>query len=585
MAIGFYLCWWYVDFLPDATLLFSDIGILPRAAAIGGLLRPYRFSLMDAVGAPWAVQLFLLLGMATAFLFMIGYRTRFVAIANFLMVMSVQERNILVLDGSDTAFRVLCFWLIFCPIERAWSVDSLVAAARGTPLSRIAGVFPIRILQLEIGMVYLLNYWNKSYGSHWQDGTALHYAIHLEDFLVRDLGTAVADWRWFTWIGTYGTLIWELAFFFLVFSPVLQPYLRALGLSAGFGFHAGIAALMRVGWFSYLMPTTYLVFFDATWIERPLAWLRYRLGPPSRALFFDGHSQVSKGAAVLLGSADLFGRLGAVDIRDAAAMEPHQDLKRRHLTNQVHLLAGSRVFEGFDALLAAASVSPALAIPALLLRTPGLKQLGAAIWANALAGSRTHLQPIAEGASGEPKPVLPAPLAATLTWAGRGALFTVFFFSMWNALPPDVRERHRCPAVAVNLLDFAGLWQGWDMFSPNPLDWEGHLKIVGTLTNQQEVDLLSLGYGQGGFNPTRPYYDGWYYSRWMKVAERISNNNWLDFRLEYGRSICRQYNSARKQGEPMLATFKIYWVERPIQPPGVPPVEWNEVLIWDHHCF
>lgn len=469
------LVWWYVDLLPDVAVFYSDAGMLPRGAALSGLLRENRFSLMDSIGSAWGATAFLLVGMTAAAALAVGFRTRIAAILNFVFLLSVHERNILHLDGADTLFRVLSFWLMFAPIGRWMALDARLAGRQSTP---VGPAFVVRFLQLQICFVYLYNFANKLGGQKWVDGTALYFTLHLRDFLVRDLGSYLADVRVFTEVGTYLTLSTEACFMPFVLLPFLQPYLRTFGLASGLAFHTGIALLMKVGWFPYLMPATYLLFLEPAWIER------------------------------------------TVD------------------------LLGSRLFHG---------------------GTGG-------------DGGADSVQP----------EVLDVPPAGRggrrLLWqSGRLALLFIFASSMWFAAP---RGLHRTqPGWNVALVETLGLWQTWDMFSPNPLSIEGHLDIQGTLTDGSTIDLMAAGYGQGGWNPKRPYFDGWYYSRWMKVAERLHTSDWQRFRLEYARAICRRFNASRSADEPQLDSFTITWIERAVPAQGEPEPEWRTIAIWEHHCF
>lgn len=479
VVFGVMLAWHFLDYVPDAGLLFADWGILPRSFAFGGGLRESRLSLLDAVGTTWMATAFLVASIGAAVMLAAGYRTRLASVLCFLAVLSVHERNPLVLDGSDTVFRVVAFWLMFAPIGRSLSLDGAIARARGLAIARTGPAFTLRLLQLQVTAIYALNFWNKAQGSRWADGSALHFALHLEDFLVRDLGTYVADWEWFTVIGTYGALVFEGLFLPLVFFPLFQPYLRAVGLAMGAAFHGSIALLMKVGWFSYVMPATYLLFFEPAWVE----WVAARL------------------SAVL----------------------------------------GPRVRRAGDRMVRALAALPA---------------------------SRP---PTSDRANG------PAMML------GRAALAVLFALSLWYATPKPVGPA--LPYHAAYVVELCGLHQSWDMFAPQPLDHEGRLEIVGKLENGVEIDLLRAGYGQGGFRPTRPYYDGWYYSRWFKVAERMASPDWVDYRLEYARSICRAYNSDLALGTPRLKTFEIRWVRRRIVYPEEQVPEWGATLIWEHRCY
>ena len=162
-------------------------------------------------------------------------------------------------------------------------------------------------------------------------------------------------------------------------------------------------------------------------------------------------------------------------------------------------------------------------------------------------------------------------------------MFCLFALSLWYATPPPYGPI--IPYHAAYAVEMVGLHQSWDMFAPNPLDHEGRLSINGTLENGESIDLLKAGYGQGGFNPTRYYYDGWYYSRWFKVAERVASPDWDAYRLDYARSICRAYNDGLEDGAPRLKTFQISWLHRPVVFPEQPRPDWSESVFWEHTCY
>jgi hypothetical protein len=105
--------------------------------------------------------------------------------------------------------------------------------------------------------------------------------------------------------------------------------------------------------------------------------------------------------------------------------------------------------------------------------------------------------------------------------------------------------------------------------------------VTGLLEDGTSIDLLAAGYGQGGWNPTRPYYDGWSYSRWYKVAELLHRTDWGGYRAPYARSICRAY--AASNG-PRLVAVRVDWVELAINPPGRPPGPWLESRLVEARC-
>ncbi|MCI0349188.1 MAG: HTTM domain-containing protein, partial [Acidobacteriales bacterium] len=107
---------------------------------------------------------------------LVGYRTRLLAVLNFLLVLSVHERNVYVLTGADTAMRVLSFWMMFIPLGDYYSMDSF----RCPKDYRSAFAFPVRLIQFQVALIYLVAGLLKLSGEAWQNGEALFYVLQLE---------------------------------------------------------------------------------------------------------------------------------------------------------------------------------------------------------------------------------------------------------------------------------------------------------------------------------------------------------------------------------------------------------------------
>jgi hypothetical protein len=116
-----------------AKWFYSDSGIIPRAALFDGLIRTPRFSLLDAVGQAWLAEAFFLLWIAVLSGLLLGYRTRWMAVLNYILILSVHERNGFILTGADTALRVFSFWMMFAPLAQHYALDAL---RRKTPPHR-----------------------------------------------------------------------------------------------------------------------------------------------------------------------------------------------------------------------------------------------------------------------------------------------------------------------------------------------------------------------------------------------------------------------------------------------------------------
>ncbi len=267
--------------LPLATFFYSDQGVVPRSALLD-LARGDRFSLMDALPHPWMATLFFLLWAAVALGLLLGYRTRALAVANFLILLSVHERNVYVLTGADSILRALSFWMIFIPLNAYYSLDARHARRAGRPFERSGYAFPVQMMQLQVAVVYIFAGWLKALGPMWTGGEAMAYIVQLNALLLpfglwfREVAPAAL----LTFM-THITIVGELSFVLLVFAPFGQPLLRVLGLLFGLALHTGIALLLSIPDFSVVMIASYLIFLPPSWLAAADDWLRARLHRPA----------------------------------------------------------------------------------------------------------------------------------------------------------------------------------------------------------------------------------------------------------------------------------------------------------------
>ncbi len=264
--------------LPTARLFYSDEGLLPRSA-LQSLQRAERFSALDWLGASWQVQLFLLLWVGVVVAFTLGYQTRWMTLLNFFFLLSIHERNLYILNGADIVMRVVSFWLIFLPLGDHASLDARRKRRQGQPLSMSAYAFPLRLLQLQIGLIYLATALLKWRSPAWRVGEAVGYALQLPSYTLPtgDWLVRVAPEGLLTLI-SYQALLADTLFVPLVFAPFWQPRLRQAGLAFTALLHLGIAVTMSVPNFSLVMLACYIIFLEGDLVER--VW-RWRAGRPA----------------------------------------------------------------------------------------------------------------------------------------------------------------------------------------------------------------------------------------------------------------------------------------------------------------
>ena len=66
---------------------------------------------------------------------MIGYRARLATIACWFLVMSIHNRNPMILSAGDILLRLLLFWAMFLPLGARYSVDAALDKNPSVPRS------------------------------------------------------------------------------------------------------------------------------------------------------------------------------------------------------------------------------------------------------------------------------------------------------------------------------------------------------------------------------------------------------------------------------------------------------------------
>lgn len=219
-----------------------------------------------------AVMLFFWVFVLFTVMLTVGYMTRFSAVAVYLCLGSMQMRNGFILNSGDTLMLVTSFFLMFSPCAAMLSVDHWLRVKRGLESDSTPMLSPWaqRMLQIQTGVVYFATFYWKSLGVLWVNGTAVYYALSLQDFhrfptpglhsmfLIRSL--------------TWGTLLIEFGLGVLIWFKELRYPI----LIAGFAMHLGIEYSMNIPIFEWMIVVTYVNFIEPEDLEKFGGWFRAR---------------------------------------------------------------------------------------------------------------------------------------------------------------------------------------------------------------------------------------------------------------------------------------------------------------------
>ena len=252
-----------------AEVWYSDVGMMPLRLL--PRISPTTPTLMSGLSDTGMAIAFFVLWAVVALLLLVGWQTRLMSILNLILLVSVVNRNQLVVTGADGVMQALAFWSIFLPLGRYYALDVRRRLAEPRPITY---AFPVRMLQLQIALIYILTTIFKLQGQTWISGDALYMAMQvkmhtfpLADWMLINVPPSILR------VLTYIALLIEGGFSILVFAPVFQPYLRRAGLIAGICLHVGIGIVMNVPNFPLVMIISYLTLLDSErmdWIDQRL---------------------------------------------------------------------------------------------------------------------------------------------------------------------------------------------------------------------------------------------------------------------------------------------------------------------------
>jgi hypothetical protein len=188
---------------------------------------------------------------------MIGLFTRYSLIVTVILMTSFHQRSIWFLSSSEMLMRLITILLVVSPCGHSLSMDSFLG--RFFPQFKRKKIWPVwalRLIQIQVSVVYLWTVWHKLQGNTWIDGTAVYYATRLEgmaNFSIPFLMNSMI----FLKLATWGTLIIETALGTLIWT---KKYRKTV-ICAGVVFHLGIEYVMSIPFFEWYMMALLVNFF------------------------------------------------------------------------------------------------------------------------------------------------------------------------------------------------------------------------------------------------------------------------------------------------------------------------------------
>jgi hypothetical protein len=293
---------WTLSLAGDLAAFFGKSGVVPKQPEVGGV-----WGVLGIFSSDLAVQLLFAVLLLASLALAVGYHTRLAALLVFIGVMSFERRNPYVFNTGDWLLRVMAFYLLLAPAGAALSLDRWRANRSRFWEFPLRAPWALRLMQVQLSVIYIAAVWDKLQGTTWNNGTAVSYVMRISDVHRFGVPGFITDSVFISNLMTFGTLAIELSVGVLVWNRRLRPWV----LLAGGLLHLGIEYSIRVGFFSLAMLTLYLSFLDPGWAQAKL--LRLREWIEARRALRAEASPVASGAAFSQG-ADASGALSSRDL-------------------------------------------------------------------------------------------------------------------------------------------------------------------------------------------------------------------------------------------------------------------------------
>lgn len=554
--------------LRDFRAHYTYWGVVPEPTDPEIFLNAWAHSFM---GSAWFMAGVFGVAGLLALLLIVGFQTRVVTVACWFLLLFIQTRNGLTIQGGDNLLLLLFFWGIFLPLGANYSFDAALAwmsSEKSPALFFSTGTVAIL---LQVACLYFFSALFKHSPEWIPDGTALYYALQMEAFVLpsgRWLLNFPSILQWMT----YFTWILEFIGPFLLFVPWLFVPLRLSMVVLFLLLHLGILVFMKVGLFPFVNFVS-LIPFIPTW-----CWERLQsfMQDPDRqgiTIFYDGDCRFCRKMCSLLKT---FLVLSGIKILPAQQYSEICERMEREETWVVQNVHGDQHVR-WEAVLLLVRHSPIFWPFERVLRLSPIRRMGNFLYSK-IAVNRQGLSRLTQRLLPDrslelhPPPVI-----------GWGVGFLAFYMVFINVMSlPQVSARVADPISFVK--NTFQLDQKWDMYAPHPRKYDGWVVMPGKLIDGTQVEVFQhrmtapvLDESNFKENPYPTY-------RWRKYLQRLALEEYADHRKYLGAYLCRSWNEKHHPLQHLLF-FQIYFFQVNTPPPGIPKPPPQRLRIWEQSCL
>ncbi|MEZ4372134.1 MAG: DCC1-like thiol-disulfide oxidoreductase family protein [Polyangiaceae bacterium] len=590
IVLGVILC---VDLLrrwANAGAFYTNDGIYPNHYSLFAPMGRHVFSIYHAFSSYGEVSVAFGITLCVFLCFLFGYRTKLFHVLSAICITSLNARNLFVENGGTVVVNIITIWTLFLPLGNRLSLDAVRksmkrfkerSAAELNDRSADEGIdlpvyrLAIFALILQWSVIYFFNTVHKS-GHGWQDGSALHWFVY-QDRIITAFGVWVRNNVPFGVLRflTYATLVVEGTLAGILLIPFGQKWFRRLAFVLAFGLHGNIAAMSRLGPFSYVMVSFFVLMLGgADWaaVGRYFGKEKRR-----RTVIYDADCGICLLTCRILKRLDPFQRLTFVENWDLEKLPEGLDPAVTEQSVVAVMPDGSYRTES-NAVFEIIRALPFGIALVWWLKVPPFSSLGMWLYRK-IASNRIQISVwLGLGACGVARhaaanvPDEPKPWRESLSRFG-GALRELGTLFLLVILGSQVmvdnswvtsKIRIKRPQWVEELVDYPRLYQGWRMFAPEPPYDDGTVVVDARTVDGRKIDPLTGK--EPDFNPDTP--TGWGHNQfWCDYENKIRfggnahhRKNLEDYLMKY----------SERTGNPKdkIVAFDVWWIEDKSPPPG-----------------
>ena len=311
--------WEFID-------IFYTQGSIIKASLTSSAYK--NFTLLNTFTSSWEVHFFFILGILFSILLIIGYKTKLSQIMCAIIILSIHNRATMLENAGDFFMNCMLIWTIFLPLGISYSIDSLKKSLHNFKENSIddlndrsSGInnsttiysFAFFCILYQLSAIYLFTALNKS-GYDWSNGTAVYKMFQLDTF-VTPVGYYLRDFITLpvTKFLTYSTLSIEYIVPLLLFIPFYSHIFKMIFIFIFSIFHISIRLTIKVGLFSHIMISTYILLIPKQLLDSIKSWFVNRYSKSNYILFYDSDCGFCHYTVRIIKRLDVFASLTFAD--------------------------------------------------------------------------------------------------------------------------------------------------------------------------------------------------------------------------------------------------------------------------------